>query len=290
MENKLPRAVLSIVVIVPILIGCDVSSSETPASETTIDGDLIVDGVNDTMVLEVFLSARRADISLPIAFEGGDHLTLDQLDQSSRLVENSDNRRYSVTVSPVSNDPYTLVYSRTSGDEIIQSTLSVPFSISAFSAQFNTEGSILSVWDIGGPGGTVDPANFPISAFLISTPVTCIDNSGEEVAIESGISRSFRELNKDDIASGEAINNLQEIVSSHPYLIDDLGYVSCSFDIQLTATWRNTWDGLNEPVGVNGPVWIRPSAIFANEVLPVAEQEIFDITVNSDTLNLLINF
>ena len=83
---------------------------------------------------------------------------------------------------------------------------------------------------------------------------------------------------------------MDEITQSHLCLIDDFAHVSCSFDIQLTATRRNSRDGANKSVGINGPARIRPSAIYTNEVLPVAEQEFFDINVYSDIQNTDITF
>jgi len=286
------KVVLVLSVATLVLTGCPVKSTQTPSDSINLRVKMVVDGDQKKLSTTVDLGVKKkgGSINSPVKLAGGDQLLLVQQGAQKVLGRPDDNYSYQASISPINLNPITLIFSRASEVEPLKSEITVPFALTNFSAEINASDAIVSAWQVLQLGGSTDHSKLPRWSYLISAPTSCINDTGFVEVLGEDRAHSLASLDAAGLASGGVSISRAEFLKAHGYLSTQLGYTECNFDLQLTADWSNNWDGVNEPKGGIGPVWIQPDPAFANETLSLRDQNAFSIEVISEIHSISISF
>jgi len=176
-----------------------------------------------------------------------------------------------------------LAYSKTSGAELIESRVEIPYAVTNFNATIDSAGAIVSTWQIAQKDGAIDPAKLPFRTQLTSVPSLCSTVSGDVEIVQTPQVSTIVSLDANEMTTGILTTSRDEFLSLYFAEPAASNYVDCTFDLQLRASWRLNWDGIDAPTTIDGsPVWIQPNSSFANEGLPLRERSVFEIEVMSE--------
>ena len=280
--NIRAEAYLVCLIVLSLLSGCTASSTDTSAEDTFFDADLVVDGDQGAADFSVFLSVEASgNITKPLILAGSDQLLIVQNSTTTALSSSVDDNRQRASISPINLDPLSLQYSRKSGGELLENEVQIPFLIDGFTVTLDSNNSILNSWQILQFAGVADSSQLPVRAELTSKPISCIDSTGTNIVVESGFTQTYATIDSAGLLAGVSETPGSALINSQAHLKEQSGFTKCDFDIQLKTDWRNSWDGVGVPQGIDGPVWIKPASTFANEKLTGTGREFFDIQVLS---------